>query len=234
VTLALHFGVPADDTVRVLARLRGRVKEQGLEVGCLVRDKGFDGSAVMEYLTRRGYPARIACTVRGTQGGTRALCQGHQSYSTTHTFKGPHHPEFTASGLVCRACTTARRTGRHRRQAPWLLFIQVHLTLSPRYARQLYRSRFGIETSYRGAGRVRGWTTAKKAAYRCVLIALACVLLNVWLHLRWIFTQVPRQGGRWLDVPRFRLPRFAKFIQPALEEWYGCTRTITAPALSRC
>jgi hypothetical protein len=234
VTLALHFVVPADDTVRVLDTLLGRVQEQGLEVGCLLLDKGFAGIAVMEYLTYRGYPALIACTVRGTQGGTRALCQGNQSYSTTHTFKGPHHTEFTASVLVCRVFTTARRTGRHKRQATWLLFIQIHLTLSPRYARQLYRSRFGIETSYRCAGRVRGWTTAKNPAYRFVLIALAFVLLNVWLHLRWIFTQVPRQGGRWLDVKRFRLTRFAKFIQQALEEWYGCVRTFTAPALPRC
>jgi len=234
VTLALPFVGPADDTVSILARVLGRVKEQGFEGGCLLLDKGFDGIAVMEYLTRRGYPALSACTVRGTKGGTRALCQGNQSYRTPSTFKGPHHTEFTASVLVCRAFTTARRTGRHRRQATWLLVIQIHLPLSPRYARQLYRSRFCIETSYRCAGRGRGGTTAKNAAYRFVLIALGFVLLNVWLHLRGIFTQVPRQGGRWLDVTRFRLTRFAKFLQQALEEWYGCMRTITAPALSRC
>ena len=68
---------------------------------------------------------------------------------------------------------------------------------------------------------MRGWTTAKNPAYRFVLIALAFVLLNVWIHLRWIFTQVPRQGGRWLDTKRFQLIRFAKFIWRALEEWYG-------------
>ena len=101
--------------------------------------------------------------------------------------------------LVCRVFTTARRTGRHERHADWLVFVQIHLALSPRYARHLYRSRFGIETSYRCEGQVRGWTTAKNPAYRFVLIALAFVLLNVWIHLRWLFTQVPRRGGRWLD-----------------------------------
>jgi IS4 transposase len=129
--------------------------------------------------------------------------------------------------------TTARRTGRHVRQAAWLVFVQIHLALSPRYARHLYRRRFGIETSYRGEGQVRGWTTAKNPAYRFVLIALAFVLLNVWIQLRWLFTQVPRRGGRWLDTPRFQLTRFAKFLQRALEAWYGCVRTITAPALPR-
>ena len=233
VTLALRFVLPDDDTVSVLNTLLRRVKVQGLRVSCLLLDKGFDGIAVMEYLTRQGQPALIACTIRGTKGGTRALCQGHKSYCTTHTFKGAQGAACTAALIVCRVFTTARRTGRLQRRADWLLFIQIGLDLSPRYARQLYRSRFGIETSYRCEGQVRGWTTAKNPAYRFVLLALAFVLLNVWIHLRWLFTQVPRRGGRWLDTPRFQLTRFTKFLQRALEAWYGCVRAITAPALPR-
>ena len=112
-----------------------------------------------------------------------------------------------------------------------MLFIELELTLSPRYARHLYGHRFGIETSYRCEGQVRGWTTAKNPAYRFVLLALAFVLLNVWLHLRWLFTQVPRRGGRWLDTRRFPLRCFVLFLQHALEAWYGCVQTVTAPAL---
>ena len=232
-TLALPFVLPDDDPVSVLDLLLQRVQVQGLRVSCLLLDKGFAGIAVMEYLTRQGQAALIACPIRGTTGGTRVLCQGHKSYGATHTFKGPQGVECTASLLVCRVVTTARRTGRHVRQADWLVFVQIPLALSPRYARHLYRSRFGIETRSRGEGQVRGWTTAKNPAYRFVLIALAFVLLNVWIHLRWLFTQVPQRGGRWLDAPRFPLARFAKFLQRALEMWYGCVRAITAPALPR-
>jgi hypothetical protein len=198
VTLALHFVLPDDDTVRVLDRLLQRVHAQGVTVSCLLLDKGFESIAVLEYLTQHGQAALIACPIRGTTGGTRALCQGRKSYGTTHMFRGEHGKEFTASLLVCRVFTTARRTGRHARHADWLVFVQIHLALSPRYARHLYRSRFGIETSYRCEGHVRGWTTSKNPAYRFVLLALAFVLLNVWLQLRWRFTQVPQRGGRWL------------------------------------
>jgi putative transposase len=194
VTLALRFVLPEDDTVSVLGGLLTRVRGLGIRVACLLLDKGFDGIGVMEYLTRQQQPALIACTIRGTRGGTRALCQGRTSYRTAYTFKGAHGREFTAALAVCRVFTTAKRTKRLKRRAEWLLFILIHLELSPRYARQLYRGRFGIETSYRCAGQLRGWTTAKNPAYRFVLIALAFVLLNVWLHLRWIFTQVPRRG----------------------------------------
>lgn len=233
VTLALRFVLPDDDAVSVVDRLLHRVHAQGIRVSCLLLDKGFESIALMEYLTRQGQAALIACPIRGTRGGTRALCQGRKSYTTTHPFKDKHGKEFTAPVLVCRVFTTARRTGRLHRQAEWLLFLELGLTLSPRYGRHLYRRRFGIETSYRCEGQVRGWTTAKNPAYRFVLLALAFVLLNVWIFLRWRFTQVPRRGGRWLDTHRFPLLRFVKFLQHALEAWYGCVQAIPASALPR-
>jgi hypothetical protein len=49
---------------------------------------------------------------------------------------------------------------------------------------------------------VRGWITSPNPAYRFLLIALSFVLLNVWIHLRWLFTQLPRCGRRWLDPER--------------------------------
>jgi IS4 transposase len=233
-TVALHFVLPGDDTVSVLDTLLTRVTALGVGVACLLLDKGFDGIPTMAYLTRHRYPALIACTIRGTTGGTRALCQGRRSYRTVHTFKGAHGTEFSARVAVCRVFTTAQRTHRLQRRAEWLLFLQIHLDLSPRYARHLYRGRFGIETSYRCAGRVRGWTTSANPAYRFVLIALAFVLLNVWIHLRWIFTQVSRRGQRWLDTTRFQLTRFAAFIRRALEHLYGSTQLVIAPAVPRC
>jgi hypothetical protein len=231
VTLAIHFVLPEDEAVGVVDGLLKRVQAQGIQVSCLLLDKGFASIAMLAYLTRRGQAALIACPIRGTTGGTRALCQGRKSYATAYTFKDKHGQAFTAPVLVCRVFTTARRTGRLQRQADWLLFIELGLTLSPRYARHLYGHRFGVETSYRCEGQVRGWTTAKNPAYRFVLLALAFVLLNVWLHLRWLFTQVPRRGGRWLDTRRFPLRCFVLFLQHALEAWYGCVQTVTAPAL---
>jgi len=233
VTLALRFVLPGDSTVRVVDDLLKRLKRLGIRVACLFLDKGFDGVSVLEYLTRRQQPALIACTIRGKTGGTRALCRGHKSYRTRYTFTDAHGHTFTAELAVCRVFTTAKRTKRMKRRADWLIFILIHLDLSPRQARRLYRRRFGIESSYRCAGQVRGWTTSNNPAYRFVLLALSFVLLNVWVHLRWLFTQVPRRGRRWLDTRRFQLLRLARFILRALEQLYGCVHEIEAPALPR-
>src|SRR6266851_5747672 len=102
-----------------------------------------------------------------------------------------------------------------------MIFILIQLDCSPRQARRQYRRRFGIESSYRCAGQVRGWTTSNNPAYRFVLIALSFFLLNVWIHLRWLFTQ------------RLQLARLAKFIVRALEAAYSCVHMIAAPAAPR-
>ena len=232
-TLVVRFVFPEEDTVQVLRDVLERVKRLGIAIRRLFLDKGFAGTDVQEYLTGAGQPALIACPIRGKTGGTRALCQGNKSYLTTHTFNSGSSRQWPAQLAVCRAFTTAGRTKRLKRRATWLVFILIHLHLSPRQARRLYRRRFGIESSYRCAGDVRGWTTSPNPAYRFVLLALSFVLLNVWTHLCWLFTQVPRRGGRWLDVRRLRLSRFAKFIIRALERRYGCVHEIAAPALAR-
>lgn len=233
ITLAIRFVLPEDDTLTVLQDLLKRLHFRAIRIARLFLDKGFNGIAIMRYLTQRGQPALIACTVRGKQGGTRALCVGPKSYQTEYTFESAEQGAFTASLAVCRTFTTAKRTKRLKRRVEWLIFILIHLDLTPRQARRLYRRRFGIESSYRCAGQVRGWTTSPNAAYRFVLIALSFILLNIWLHLRWLFTQMPRRGRRWLDTKRFQLVRFAKFLRRALEQCYGPVTEIDAVAAPR-
>ena len=232
-TLAVCFVLPEDDTVEVLKPLIERIKALKIPISCLLLDKGFASIKAMHYLRQQQMPAIIACPIRGKKtpepGGTRALCEGRKSYRTQYTFCNSE-TSFTAELALCRVFTTARRTGRMAPRATWLIFILIEVDLSPRQVRRLYRERFGIETSYRLSGQVRGWTSGQNAAYRFVLLALSFFMVNVWVHLCWLYTQVPRRGGRWLDRERFRLRRFARFVVQALEQKYGCPRQIIATA----
>jgi putative transposase len=232
VTLAVRFVLPDRDVVSLLADLLKSLKKQGLQIAYLLLDKGFASIAVMDYLTRHRQPALIACPIRGKTGGTRAMCRGRKSYRTTHTFVSGDQT-FTARLAVCRSFTTAKRTKRMKRREVWLLYILIELDLTPHQARRQYRKRFGIESCYRCAGQVRGWTTSPNPAYRFVLIALSFVLLNVWVHLRWLYAQVPRRGRRWLKVTLFQLGRLVKFMRRALEQRYGAVTAIHAVAAPR-
>lgn len=236
-TLAVHFVQPQESTVEVLRRLLSYIAALEVPIGCLLLDKGFSGIETMVYLAQENLPAIIACPIRGKKqpepGGTRALCRGRASYASWYTFRNSKR-SFTARLAVCRVFTTARRTGRMERRATWLVFIVLGeplQNLSPRQVRRRYQRRFGVETSYRLAGKVRAWTTSPNSALRFLLLGLSVLLVNVWVHLCWLYTQVPRRGGRWLDVERFRLQRFARFLERALERKYGYPREITAPAM---
>ena len=134
---------------------------------------------------------------------------------------------------MCRTVTSAKRTQRMERRATWLLFILLNLALPPKPVRRLYRKRFGVESSYRCAGQVRGWTTSRNAAYRFVLMGLSFIVLNEWVLLRWCFTQVRRRGGRMLATQRFALSRFVAFLRRALECHYGVVHEIVASAVPR-
>jgi len=229
-TIAIHFVLPKEETLSVLQVLLKRLYLRAIRIHWLFLDKGFDGIAIQKYLTQLQQPSLIACAIRGKQGGTRSLCMGNKSYRTTHTFASAEYGSFTAQVAVCRVFTTAKRTKRLKRRAEWMVFILICLDISPRLARQTYRRRFGIESSYRCAGKVRGWTTSPNAAYRFVLMALSFVLLNLWLHLRWCYTQIPRRGGRKLETRRFQLYRFAQFTLRALERHHQAIREISATA----
>lgn len=233
VTLAVRFVLPAADTLTVGQDLLKCLYVRAIRMAGLFLDKGVKGIALLRYLTQREQPALIACTMRGKQGGTRAWCQEPKSYRTSYTFESAEQGAFTVELAVCRTFTTAQRTTRMKRRVTWLIYLLIHLDVTPRPARRLYRRRFGIERSYRCAGPVRGWTTSPNAAYRFVLIALSFILLNVWLYLRWLFTQMPRRGRRWLDTKRFQLTRFATFLRRALEQHYAAVNEIVAVAAPR-
>lgn len=227
-TLGISFVLPEDDIVSIVKKLCQRVRGLHIQIRRLLLDRGFAGVDVQAYLEKGEVPALIACPIRGKSGGTKALCRGRKGYRTRYTFNKTKPAAHTAELVVCRVFTTAKRTKRLKRRATWWLFIQIHLDLSPRQVRRLYRRRFGIETSYRCAVKVRGWTTSANPAYRFFLMALSMFLLNVWMILRWLFAQKPRRGCRLLDTKLFQLSRFARFIVHALEEYYGYVNQITA------
>lgn len=233
VILAIRFVLPGDQPVEVVKELRQMLLRRALRIGALYLDKGFSGFPVLNYLRRSKQPSLIACPIRGKKGGTRALCRGRASYRTDYTFNEGRESEFRAQLAVCRVFTMSRRTKRHKRRAEWLLFIMIALDWTPERCRQRYRKRFGVETSYRLGNKQLGWTTSPNPAYRFVLIGLGFLLLNLWVHLCWIYTQVAHRGRRAFAPSLFRQARFLNFLRHALERVYGTVNRIRAPAAPR-
>lgn len=227
-TLALLFVRPEDDLAEIVAALLRRLRILGFKARRLYLDKGFCSIPIMRYIAQTGWPALIACPIRGKKGGTRGLCQGQASYLTQHTFKSQAHGRYTATVAVTRTYATHKRRKRKKGGLRWLVFVIINAKIQPHLARKWYRRRFGIETSYRCMRQLRAWTTSRNAALRFLLLSLAFILINLWVELRWLFCQIKRRGRRHIDTKRFELQRMVSFLNQAIEKIYGLISFIVA------
>lgn len=57
VTLALRFVLPEEDPLTVLQDLLKRLRLRAIRIACLFLDKGFNGIAILRYLTQCQQPA---------------------------------------------------------------------------------------------------------------------------------------------------------------------------------
>ncbi len=207
-TLAITLVRRSDLALDALKRMLLRGEKVGLRLRRLYLDRGFDNNALIAYLKQQPYPTIIALTMRGKQGGTRALLKGRKSYRTTYTRSSQKYGEQTFNvQIVCRYTK-----GRYRRQGVKLLaYILIgEVKLNPLQIFHDYRRRFGIETSYRLMNSMRARTTSRSTALRLFLLALALLLLNLWSYVKWHFLFVPKRGPRQplhhlLPLARWRL-----------------------------
>jgi putative transposase len=220
VTLAVTDVLPEDSTLVVVQRLGQRMQQLGFRPSVLYADKEFCEGPIIAYLHQQNIPAVIACPIRGKTGGTRALCQGRKSYCTTYTFADG----TTARLAIVAALKSDRKTGKHRRT--WLVCVLVHVDWSAAKTRQRYRRRFGIESAYRQFGDLRARTTSRNPAFRFFLLGLAFLLLNIWVHLRYLATRLVAVGPARLIPDAFRLHRYIAFLRRAIELAFGALMAI--------
>lgn len=213
-TLAVHYVLPDEKTLEVLKILLERLKTLGFQAKVLYLDKGFAASPIVDYLISIHQATIIANPIRGKTGGTRALCRGRSSYTTTFTFTSG-----TQVTIAMKASLVPDKTGKLRRK--WLAFIVILLDWSVDKIYQEYRRRFGVECSYRLLRRVRATTTSRNPALRFFLLSIGLILTNVWVFLRWEFARLLAAGPRRVEENRFRLHRFQKLLIRAIEKRYG-------------
>jgi hypothetical protein len=85
---------------------------------------------------------------------------------------------------------------------------------------ELYRRRFGIETSYRQLHQVRARTSSRNPALRLLLVGLALLIVNLWVLLLRTWVQVTRYGGR-VRIVELTLERIADALVDNLKQLLG-------------
>jgi putative transposase len=226
-TLALTFVRRSDTVLAVLQRLLNRVKHLEVHIKRLMLDRGFDNNAIIGYLNEQPFPTIIALTIRGKQGGTRALLKGRKSHVTTYTRRSTKYPTETFTVHV--ACKYGK--GRYKRRGLYrFAYIVIgELKMQPLQVYHEYRRRFGIETSYRLMNLVRVRTTSKSPILRLFYVGLALTMLNLWVFIKWTFVSRPRRGGRLVLHHLFPLARWRLWLWEMVKQRLGFNMEISVP-----
>ena len=215
-TLALIRVEKNEKMKSVVQRLLAIVRCRDVKIRYILLDKGFFSIEVISYLKRAGVGFIIPAMVRGRKPkgrkkatGLRALRRKNHGYYR-HTLTGKAKGKPCSSGVtICVASKsyTQEKTGKRRLKK--LLYVVWKVRLTPREIREMYRTRFGIETSYRQMNEARIKTCTRDPRLRLLFVGIALVLRNVWV---WLHFKLAK--GKWNDPPKLflELLRFGEML----------------------
>lgn len=200
--MPIRAKTPNDEVVR---ELRRRVVAAGLKIRRLLLDRGFNTADVIRYLQSARQPFIMPQMVRGKLPksgelrGLRLIRAKHPTGWTSYTWKPVGENRVTVALCVVRRRHADRDGNRAFLYACW------GVRCNPRTLCRLYRTRFGIETSYRQMNQVRPRTTTRNPTLRLLFVAVALLLRNLWAWLHWVVLAEPHRGRRRLHLERLRL-----------------------------
>ena len=204
-TLALTWIRRHESKVTVLRRLMARIREIGLKIKRLLLDREFFNVPVVGFLQQEKLPFLMPVVIRGRKPRRRRPATGLRWIKQQPAGWYPHTMKNGKQEVTLSVCVNYRthKNRKDRKQVKQkLLFAAWGVKGAPTYIRTLYRTRFGIETSYRQMRQARIYTCTRNPRLRLLFVAVALVLRNMWV---WIHQTLLSEEGR--DNPTMRLER---------------------------
>jgi Transposase DDE domain len=229
-TVALMAATRTTTIAEVVRQLLRQVRAAGIQVRYTVLDREFYSVAVVRYLQRARTPFLMPVVGRGRSvkhplgpSGSNVFKQCKVSGWSESTLTDAK--KNTATVSICIKCRNRRgERGKHGREA----WVHAYWGIGPKrfdWVKQTYRTRFGIETSYRQMNQCRIRTTSKRFEVRFLYVAIAFLLRNLWVWLHHAVLSRPRRGGGELHLERLRLRTMLLWLIEVAIEMYGLVNT---------
>lgn len=215
-------GEPMKDIVQ---RLLALIRKTGIRPGLLLLDRGFCRLAVIRYLQRARVPFLMAAMARGRKPKKAAPATGIRAFQKWKRSGWGQHTMVSgkdkATMLICVHCGNNRGRRNKRGRYTWVYIYWGIKPGSTRWVADTYRSRFGIETSYRQLHEARIKTCTRSPLVRLFFVALALILRNVWVWFHWVLLSSPRRGRRRLRLERLRFKAMLLWLLHVAESVFG-------------
>jgi Transposase DDE domain len=233
-TVALTAVRRTDTLPEVVKRLLREAARAGVRPRYLLLDRGFCSVEVIRYLQAARYAWLMPLVLRGRKADHPRGPSGSRIFAT---YKRSGWARYTmtnadkrkASFAVCVKCRNRRgERGRRGREALVYAFGGRLRPSSYQWVKETYRSRFGIETSYRQLNQGRIRTCTRDPLLRLLYVGVALVLRNVWVWLHWQVLAERRRGHRRVRLPRLTFRGMLLWLQHYAEEWLGVADEVQA------
>lgn len=183
-----------ETTVVALRRLLARIRDLGLKIRRLLLDRAFFNVPVTEFLQQERIPFLMPVMFRGRPPKKKKPRTGlhwikrQRAGWYQHTLKN-NKRMVEVSVCVAYRRHKNRKDGKQKSQK--LLFAAWRVHGTPTEIREMYRKRFGIESSYRQRRQARIYTCTRNPHLRLVFLLVALLLRNLWV---WIHEQLLSEG----------------------------------------
>jgi DDE family transposase len=237
-TVALLSVSASDALADVLKRLLREAARAGIRPRYLLLDRGFCSVDIIRYLQAARYGWLMPLTVRGRKEDHPKGPSGSRIFKLWKKSGWARYTMTNASGrqanfAVCVKCRNRKgERNRHGREA--LLYAFGGMSPSSyQWVKETYRSRFGIETSYRQMNQARIRTCTKDPLLRLLYVGIALVLRNVWVWFHYEILSERRRGHRRVDLGQMSFRKMLVWLQHHVEQWLGLEDVIQAEHTTR-
>ncbi len=190
------------------------ISSHSLNIEVLCLDRAFYTIDVLNFLEERKIPHIIPVVKRGKK--IKELLNVSHSCHRYHTLERPG--KFKKVFVAIKVGYLKGKTGKKGAFA--LGYAVFGISWTPEKVHQAYKSRFGIESSYRMRNTVKPFTTSRNPTLRFLFAIISFLLENVWVALQWGYFTPIRRGPRKVDGDLFRFERFRMFV------WEGIQRVL--------
>jgi putative transposase len=230
-TLALTRVEAGESMKEVVQRLLSIVRRRGVKIRYLLLDKGFFTVSVITYLKRARYGFIIPAFPRGRAkadappSGLRALLKKKNGYYREKLAGKQEKKNISTVVTICVSSKDYVEKKTHRKRRKKILFALWKVRRTPREIREIYRKRFGIETSYRQMNEARIKTCTRDPRLRLLFVAIALVLRNVWVWIHFRFAKDKHLAEPTLFLALLRFKEMLLWITQIVQDILGADKT---------
>jgi hypothetical protein len=193
-TVGAIWVLPGEPLAEVVKRLLKHLRSRGVKIRYLLADAQFFTAEVIQCLQAGRTPFVMPVAHRGrkpkdparSKGTRQFLVWRRSGWGRYQWTTQPHAGKPRQTSVRICVCGRYYRDRSRRRRRQVLVFACWRVPRwPPRYVKQIYRLRFGIETSYRQVEECHIRTSTTEARLRFFFLAVALIVRNtwVWFHL---------------------------------------------------